>query len=189
MPLNPIGPLSATNWAIPITGVRNQNGGFTLIELLIAVVVVTIGLLGMAGLQTTGLTTNQSAYLRTQATTALADIIDRMRANPEGLRSGQYDAFTTTGTVPAAQSCISRDTGCNPTELAAYDIREWAKLFTDVQNQGSDYRPLLPGATGSVVRIAGTNNFTVQITWQETDWSDNRTKAVQNKNLVMNVSL
>jgi type IV pilus assembly protein PilV len=182
MPLN-------TTRTPSLNSTNDCSGGFTLIELLISVVVVTIGLLGMAGLQTTGLSTNQSAYLRTQATTAISEIIDRMRANPEGISLSQYDAFTTTGTVPPAQSCISRDTGCNPTELAAYDIREWTKLFTDVENQGGDYRPLLPGATGSVVRIAGTSSFTVQITWQETDWAANRTRTVQDKTLVMTVSL
>lgn len=169
------------------TSPRGQ--GFTLIELLVAVVVLAIGLLGMAGLQTTGLSTNQSAYYRTQATNAISDIIDRMRANPDGIDAGDYDVINTAGTIPTAQTCISQAEGCTPQELAEYDIREWAKLFLDVDGLGDDYRPLLPGATGTVERTAGTDNFTVQITWQETDWSDNRQKALEDKTLSMRVSL
>lgn len=167
----------------------HRTEGFTLIELLVAVVVLAIGLLGMAGLQTTGLSTNQSAYYRTQATNAISDIIDRMRANPDGVDAGNYDVISTAGTIPDSQSCISQADGCTPLELANYDIREWAKLFNDVDNLGADYRPLLPGATGTVQRTAGTDNFTVQITWQETDWSENRQKALEDKTLTMRVSL
>lgn len=167
----------------------HDTQGFTLIELLVAVVVLAIGLLGMAGLQTTGLSTNQSAYYRTQATNAIADIIDRMRANPTGVEAGNYDLINTAGNIPSQQTCIAQPEGCTPQQLAAYDIREWTKLFLDADGLGSDYRPLLPGATGTVERTAGSDNFTVQITWQETDWSDKRQKSLQDKTLSIHVSL
>ncbi|MEJ2669863.1 MAG: type IV pilus modification protein PilV [Gammaproteobacteria bacterium] len=167
----------------------SQSKGFTLVELLVAVVVLAIGLLGMAGLQTTGLNTNQSAYYRTQATNAISDILDRMRANPVGLEAGAYDNIDVASNPPSAQTCITQDSGCTPLQLANYDIREWAKLFVDVDNEGSDFRPQLPGATGTVSRTNGTSVFTVTVTWQETDWSANRQKAIENKTLSMRVSL
>ncbi len=59
---------------------QKQQQGFTLIEVLVAVVVLSIGLLGLAGLQTTGLRNNQSAYYASQAAIYANDIFERMRA-------------------------------------------------------------------------------------------------------------
>jgi type IV pilus assembly protein PilV len=60
---------------------RPQDG-FTLIEILIAVLVLAVGMLGLAGMQLAGMKSNYSAYLRSQATFAASDLIDRMRVNP-----------------------------------------------------------------------------------------------------------
>jgi type IV pilus assembly protein PilV len=56
--------------------------GFTLIEVLVTIVVVSIGLLGLAGLQINGLRANVSSEARSKATLLANDIIERMRANP-----------------------------------------------------------------------------------------------------------
>jgi type IV pilus assembly protein PilV len=58
------------------------NGGFTLVEVLVAVLVLAVGLLGLAGLQLASMKSNHSAYRRSQATIAAYDLLDRMRANP-----------------------------------------------------------------------------------------------------------
>ena len=68
---------------------KNQHG-FTLLEVLIALLVLSIGLLGLAALQTTGLRSNQMATMRTLATQDAYDITDRMRANPKGVTAGEY---------------------------------------------------------------------------------------------------
>ncbi len=57
-----------------------RSGGFTLLEVLIAIVVLAIGLLGLAALQLRGLTDTGNAYLRSQATWLAYDVADRMRA-------------------------------------------------------------------------------------------------------------
>ena len=69
---------------------ENHQYGFTLLEVLIALLVLSIGLLGLAALQTTGLRSNQMASMRTIATQAAYDITDRMRANPVGVEAGEY---------------------------------------------------------------------------------------------------
>jgi len=68
---------------LAIGNLANQRG-LTLAEVLIAVVILSIGLLGIAGLQLTGLRGAQSANLRTQATVLANDIAERIRANPTG---------------------------------------------------------------------------------------------------------
>jgi type IV pilus assembly protein PilV len=66
------------------TKTGKSESGFTLLEVLIALLVLAIGLLGLAALQTTGLRSNQMATSRTHATQLAYDISDRMRANVAG---------------------------------------------------------------------------------------------------------
>lgn len=63
--------------------------GSSLVEVLIALLVLSLGLLGVAGLQLTGLRNNEGAYLRSQAVLISYDLVDRMRADRE--RASAYD--------------------------------------------------------------------------------------------------
>ena len=69
---------------------RRQQG-FSLIEVLIAILILAIGLLGMAHMQASGMRSTHGAYLRTQATILASDILDSMRANATAARAGNYD--------------------------------------------------------------------------------------------------
>ena len=82
--------------------IRAQQG-VTLLEVLISIVVLSIGLLGYAGLQTVSLKNNTSAFQRSQATMLTYDIVDRMRANRPNLAS--YSV--TLGTVGSYPDVIS----------------------------------------------------------------------------------
>ena len=102
--------------------------GATLIEAMVALVIMSIGLLGLAGLQVTGLNDNADAERRTQATIVMNDLIERMRANTTGVKAGAYAAidFSTidcTGTP--ANYCATRGAHaaeeCTPEQLAGFD--------------------------------------------------------------------
>jgi len=115
---------------------RSSQIGFTLIEVLIAVVVLSIGLLGLAGLQTTGLHSNHSANLRTQATLLAYDMTDRMRTNGAGAGSagGSYNNPT-----PTDRSCAwdgSAPTACTPQQMAEHDAWEWNAAIVQALPQG-----------------------------------------------------
>ena len=73
---------------------RKIERGATLIEVLVAVVVLSIGLLGLAGLQVTSLQSNHSAYMRSQASLLAYDLADRMRAARSATEGGAYDDET-----------------------------------------------------------------------------------------------
>ena len=73
-----------------------KQSGFTLLEVLVAMLVLAIGLLGLAGLMTSSMRDNLSASHRTQATWLAYDILDRMRANRTSAIAGSY--ATTLGT-------------------------------------------------------------------------------------------
>ena len=88
----------------------NKQQGFTLLEVLIALRVLSIGLLGLAALQTTGLRSNEMASMRTTSTHLAYDISDRMRANPAGVTANEYvlaGGATPTGTSVAALDLIA----------------------------------------------------------------------------------
>lgn len=68
-----------------------QQKGSSLLEVLIAIVVISVGLLGLAGLQTSSIKSNHSSYLRSQATLLAYDLSDRMRASRAAALSGNYN--------------------------------------------------------------------------------------------------
>lgn len=94
--------------------------GTSLIEVLVSLLVLSGGLMGMAGVQAVSLRNNQSAYFRTQATTLTTDIVERMRANKTGVDNGDYDDV-----VGAATAACNTAAGCTSAQLAAQDILEW----------------------------------------------------------------
>lgn len=128
----------------------HKDSGFTLLEVLIALLVLSIGLLGLAALQTSGLRANQMASMRTLATQLAYDMTDRMRANPVGLAANQYTIAT--NEVPG-----------DPTvSIANNDLTEWRKQVAR-----------LPGGLCSITQSAGppiTNVVTVY-------WDEDRTNA------------
>jgi type IV pilus assembly protein PilV len=126
---------------------RSIARGFTLIEALVALIVLSIGLLGVAGMQIAGLRANQSAASRTQASYLADDIVDRMRANNKAARNGDYNVTlgaTLTGTTTAQQ-----------------DVQTWV---TELQT--------LPSGKGSIAVVPATNIATITIQWVDSRGGD-----------------
>jgi type IV pilus assembly protein PilV len=137
--------------------------GFTLIEVLIAMVVLAVGLLGLAGLQITGLRNNQSAYNRSQATQMAYDIADRMRSNINDAQ--KYTASTYVTVTPSSATiqtdCNAVSTTCTTADMAKNDLFQWNAALVAT----------LPGGTGSIA-VTGTV-YTLTI-----NWDDNRDGTV-----------
>lgn len=141
---------------------NHQNyQGFTLIEVLIAVVILGLGLLGLAALQASSLRNNNSAYNRSQATQLAYDIADRIRTN----RSVAGSYITTMSAVncstsaspptPPTPNCASTTSACTPTQLAATDLYQWKDAMTCT----------LPSGQGSIALSSAI--FTVTINWDD----------------------
>jgi type IV pilus assembly protein PilV len=153
----------------PVFGAARRNQkqrGFTLIEILVTLVILAIGLLGLAGLVLEGMRNNQGAYLRTQASILAYDMADRMRANKAS--AADYAPFTTgvTNGTPATTSlpsCASASTGCTPVAQADVDLVEWTR---QIQGVGSDL-VMLPGGVGTITQDATSLSYTVAVTWNE----------------------
>lgn len=131
-----------------------QETGFSLVEVLVALFVLSLGLLGLATLQTMGLKFNQQSYQRTQAVLQAYDIIDRMRANTSSISS--Y-VTPSPGYLPSITSgqCLTSD--CTPAQLAAYDVNNW----------NTSNARLLAEGKGSISNSG--SRWTVTITWKEND--------------------
>lgn len=106
-----------------------RQKGFNLIEVLIAMVILSIGLLGVAGLQLTGVRSNQSSYFRSQASSVLNDMAERIHNNIPGVNSGFYSGRALTssscGTAPtlcAKQNGSPLPGACSAQNMAAYDF-------------------------------------------------------------------
>jgi type IV pilus assembly protein PilV len=128
--------------------------GLTLLEILIAVLVTSIGLLGLAGLQTAAVRFNTSAYYRSQATSLAYDLADRMRANREAALDGDYDAIDIDDTPPACP--VAAGVG----SMAVIDAAAWQNALACA----------LPLGTGDVTRA--DDLFTITVQWNESRGED-----------------
>lgn len=88
-------------------GRRRHAAGVGMIEVLIAVLVVSIGFLGMAALQARALSTNNSAMARSMATVASYSILDAMRADLAQARAGAYNGTVTADSCPTASGSLA----------------------------------------------------------------------------------
>lgn len=125
---------------------RQKQKGFTLLEVLVAMVVLSIGLLGLAGLMATSMRNNHSAYQRTQATWLAYDVLDRMRVNRTAALAAANNYNIALGTATSASS-----------GLAGTDVNGWKTMLANV----------LPAGDGSVAVIPATGATTVIIQWND----------------------
>jgi type IV pilus assembly protein PilV len=100
--------------------------GFSLIEVLIALVILSVGTLGIAAMMAVSLKNKNSAYSRAQAGDLAYTILDRMRANRATAIQHGYDI--TLGAAPADPTpgaCIGIAADCSPTQIADLDLNQW----------------------------------------------------------------
>jgi type IV pilus assembly protein PilV len=130
-----------------------RSGGFTLVEVLVALVVMSVGMLGIAALYLEGLRAGRTAVYRTTAVTLAADMADRIRANRD---AGAAYAGTGPGTD---QSCVNGAVDCTPADLAADDWFDWRQRIAQQLPQGAEARIDVSGA--------GPVSYLITLQWPE----------------------
>ncbi len=144
--------------------------GFTIIEVLISLIVLSVGLLGLASLQVVGLQNTQGGAQRAQATNLAYDITDRMRTNPAAVTAGSYNlaAPVTTGMggmgapnpgTIVMVDCFGAAANCSAAQMAAHDLGQWRTQLGAYLNNG----------TGAIATVDNgtTTQVTVTIQWAD----------------------
>jgi len=140
--------------------------GFTLLEVLIAVVVLSIGLLGIATLQMTGVKQTHNSQLRASAAALAQEMADRMRANPSAAENGDYNVGAPG--APHAGMPTTLDEDCETNECTAPEMTTWDLVQWNDPNDvfpGAGLDDALPGGVGMVC-IDSTPNDGDASNWQ-----------------------
>lgn len=134
-------------------GGHHRHAGLTLIEVMVAVLVLAVGLLGIAGLQSAALANNLISYQYTQASTLAQALIERMRANRQAVLDGSY-LLAAAATPPAASlDCGASGVRCSPLQQAQWDLAMlYAQLSIEANttNLPAGPRAILPSGRLSV---------------------------------------
>jgi type IV pilus assembly protein PilV len=133
----------------------HRTAGFTLIEVLVALVVLTVGMLGVAVLYVEGLRLNRTSMYRTTAVALAADMAERIRSNQE--------AAGYAGTGPGVDGDCEIVGNCTPDQLAGEDWFLWRQEIN---------AHLPTGSTATInQRLAGPGNlmnrFDIVLSWPE----------------------
>lgn len=167
----------------PISMQARQRG-FTLVEALISVLVMSIGLLGVAALQTRSLGSTNTASKRSQAVLLASDLADRMRANR--VANDLTAANNYTNIAAADNSCRAvhyahthNPAACTPAQLAADDLADWNARIAAILPSGSgivcqDGTPN-DGVVGTPACDGAGGAYAIKIFW--TEKADNQTAA------------
>ncbi|WP_020560299.1 type IV pilus modification protein PilV [Thiofilum flexile] len=146
-------------------GNNSQQQGFSLLEVLIAVLILSVGLLGLASMQVANLKVVHNSSQKQQATLLLNDLAARIRNNFTGAKAGNYETpapLTDCGTAPA-NTCQSES--CNPSEIAALDL---AQIMCGDGSGSIGVRNSLTNGQLSITCPAGCGQgLNLSIQWQE----------------------
>jgi type IV pilus assembly protein PilV len=153
-----------------------SHDGFSLVEVMVALVVVSIGLLGIAKMQALALSSTGTAKMRSLASIQAASLASTLRADrsywSKITANLTVSVSSTTGAVTAvpdstlntapASHCASAAAPCTSAQVAAQDLSDWAQTLIAVLPAGSAVVKCNVDAT-----LANPVTCSIQLTWNE----------------------
>lgn len=146
--------------------VRRRSAAFTLVEVMVALIVLSIGLLGIASMQAMALSSTTNARMRSLAAIEAASLASTMHTNRAYWATSAPATFTVKDGVisdsvlkTTGVDCTSKTVPCTPARLAAYDTQRWAAALGAVLPH--------PSATITCPVATVPMNCTIFITWAE----------------------
>lgn len=137
---------------------KSKQTGVSLIEALVALLILALGIMGLAGLQTQALVDGRESNHRAVAVQMAEDLLERMQANSQiRMTNPTPNPYVVAfGTIPSNPDCFTN--ACNGTQLANFDLWQWK----------TSLRNLLPGGDAQVFRsTTDPTQFGVLIAWSE----------------------
>ncbi|HTY94289.1 MAG TPA: type IV pilus modification protein PilV [Steroidobacteraceae bacterium] len=169
--------------AVETASAARRMGGFSLIEVMVALIIIAVGMLGIAKMQALALSTTESSGTRSLVAIEAASLAASMHTNRDyWVSNPPPPSFTvnvsTTGpgstsvtisdaTLGATQDCAA--SACSPSQVAAYDVQQWGAALGQV----------VAGAQATITCNSGAVplSCTIQIAWQENVTSANNSAA------------
>jgi type IV pilus assembly protein PilV len=144
---------------------QGAQSGATLIEVLVAVLLLSIGLLGMVGLQVRTMAYEKGATVRAAAANLVSDMSERIRANQGAgaayVSNAGGDHATLSAASPSLPSPNCYSAACTIAELAAFDVAAWR----------ISARSQLPAGV-AVIESGGTGLYRITVAWTDKDFVD-----------------
>ncbi len=140
----------------------SHQQGVSLIEALVALIVLSLGAIGVAGVQLGSIKFNQVSQQRSFAVHHLTAMTDRMRGNMAAVAAGQYtfnfNYGDIPGNIPAATGC---SVNCTSQQIANQHLRDWLLQLAAA----------LPNGRGTITQAAITPGapYLVTVMWEEKD--------------------
>ena len=161
MPASVCAKRQARKALIPVAGGAGAEFvcGFTMLELLVAMLVVSVGVLGVAGLAALNLQHSRAAAAHSEAVLLAQDLLERIRANPAGLAAGAYGG---NAGAPASLNCAV--SVCAPNQTAAFDLAAW-RCALGAGGEEADCAARMNGQ-GTVAADAASGTLRVTISWR-----------------------
>jgi type IV pilus assembly protein PilV len=146
-----------------MTTILHGQRGISLVEAMVALIVLAIGMLGIAALHVESVKANRTALLRTQAVNLANDLADRIRANRQAGVSYRLAA----GALPTVGNCVVTN-NCTDDELAVDDLARWVRAVRVLLPPAPDGMP--PTTLVGVVPAPGIgqpDTYRIRVEWTE----------------------
>lgn len=166
-------------------GTQEQQG-FSLLELMVAIFILGVGLLGIAGLQSYSLNNTQISGKQTYAILYSQELLDNIRSNADALALAEHPYVVSSGTAPTdpGVDCYSATSGntpaCSPLTLAKFQVYQ---LYQQLQQSVSPNVALAIDV--QAVTNSNTKVVSINLSWQEqvkTNDAQSNTQAVKVEN-------
>lgn len=160
--------------------ITRREAGFTMIEILVSMLVLTVGLLGLVGIQAVARSAELESYQRSQAMVLMSDIVDRINTNRKAVACYAITTNATTGTSfvgsgttaqgkydTAGYSCPSLATNPNAVARALLDLRLMEEMLLGASEaSGGAKVGAMTGARACIGFDSASQSYTVAIAWQ-----------------------
>lgn len=161
---------------------QSKQSGFSLIEIMVAALILSIGILGVVGLQVVGLKGTQQSYMKQQAMSVVQNLTERMRSNTPGVVAGDYVLPNSNNFdcgVTSIPNCSNVASSCSSQDLATADLHNLVcgyKTGAGSRTAGlrniaaDDISTFLDGELTVACTDAGncaTGNMTIEVNWTE----------------------
>ena len=145
-----------------------RAGGFSLVEVLVALIIISVGLLGVARMQGASIANTNAARMRSLAAIEAASLASAMHGN-RAYWAANFPTITVAGAaITSSDGALSATVNCNASggsvpcsasQLAASDLNEWV----------ANYAALFPAGTAAITCSAATTplSCTIQLAWSE----------------------